>query len=65
MAGVKGVHPIVLRKMRQYAVKQALSELSERSDPSEIERTAKRHMLSYTELKQALSRERRKKEEET
>lgn len=64
MAGVKGVHPIVLRKMRQYAIKQALSELSERPEPSEIERTAKRHMLSYTELKQALNRERREKEKE-
>ena len=64
MGKAKGVHPTVLRKMRQYAIKQALSELSDMPEPSEIEKAAKHHMLSYTELKQALSRE-RKKEEET
>lgn len=58
-----GVHPIVLRKMRNYAIKQALSELPEQADPKQIETIAKRHLLSYTELKQAINRERREKEE--
>ena len=48
-------HPTVLRKMRNYAIKQALSELSTRPDPKEIERVAKRHLLSYPELKGALN----------
>lgn len=55
------VHPAVLRKMRNYAIKQALSELSEYPDLKEIEKTAKHHLLSYTELKQAINRERREK----
>lgn len=56
------VHPAVLRKMRNYAIKQAISELEDCADPKEVERVAKRHMLSYTELKQAINRERREKE---
>lgn len=49
------VHPAVLRKMRDYAIKQALSELSPRPDPKEIEKIAKRHLLSYPELKGAFN----------
>lgn len=56
------VHPAVVRKMRRYAIKQAISELSEHPSPAEVEKIAKRHMLSYTELKQAINRERREKE---
>lgn len=56
------VHPAILRKMRNYAIKQAISELEDYADPKEVERVAKRHMLSYTELKQAINRERREKE---
>jgi len=55
------VHPAVLRKMRNYAIKQAISELEDSAEPKEVERVAKRHMLSYTELKQAINRERREK----
>lgn len=58
-----GVHPIVLRKMRNYAIKQALSELSENPEPKQMEAIAKRHLLSYTELKQAFNRGKREKEE--
>lgn len=61
----RGVHPAVLRKMRNYAIKQALSELGESASPNDIEKVAKRHLLSYTELKQALNRERREKENKT
>ena len=53
-------HPAVLRKMRAYAIKQALTEFEGKPTPAEIEKVAKRHMLSYTELKQALNRERHK-----
>lgn len=56
------VHPAVLRKMRNYAIKQAISELEDNADPKEVERVAKRHMLSYTELKQAINRGKREKE---
>lgn len=59
------VHPAVLRKMRNYAIKQAISELSDNPTPTEVEKTAKRHLLSYTELKQAYNRERREKEKDT
>lgn len=48
-------HRIVLQKMRDYAIKQALSELSPRPDPKEIEKIAKRHLLSYPELKGAFN----------
>lgn len=54
MLKMYGVHPIVARKMRNYAVKQALDELGNDRDPKQIEYIAKRHMLSYTELKQAI-----------
>lgn len=56
------VHPATLRKMRNYAIKQAISELEDYADTKEVERVAKRHLLSYTELKQAINRERREKE---
>ena len=56
-------HPAVLRKMRNYAIKQAISELSENPTPVEIEKTAKRHMLSYTELKQAYNRARKARDD--
>lgn len=56
------VHPAILRKMRNYAIKQAISELSDNPSPTEIEKTAKRHLLSYTELKQAYNRGRKEKE---
>lgn len=56
------VHPAVLRKMRNYAIKQAISELKDNAEPKEVERVAKRHMLSYTELKQAINRGKREKE---
>lgn len=59
------VHPAVLRKMRNYAIKQAISELSDNPTPTEVEKTAKRHLLSYTELKQAFNREKREKENKT
>ena len=47
-------HPIVMAKMRKYAVKQAISELSDEPSSEEIAKVAKRHLLSYPELKQAL-----------
>ena len=56
------VHPATLRKMRNYAIKQAISELSEQPSPAEVEKVAKRHLLSYTELKQAINRGKRKEE---
>lgn len=57
-------HPAVLRKMRNYAIKQAISELSENPTPKEVETIAKRHMLSFAELKQAYSRARKAREED-
>ena len=56
------VHPAVVRKMRRYAIKQAISELSEHPSPAEEEKIAKRHLLSYTELKQAYNRDRKDKD---
>lgn len=53
MQNTKNVHPAVLRKMRNYAIKQALSELPENPTLKEIEQTAKRRLLSYPELKGA------------
>lgn len=47
-------HPIVMSRMRKYAVKQAISELSDEPSSDEIAKVAKRHLLSYPELKQAL-----------
>ena len=43
-------HPIVMSRMR----KQAISELSDEPSSDEIAKVAKRHLLSYPELKQAL-----------
>ena len=56
------VHPAVIRKMRRYAIKQAISELSDRPSPAEVEKIAKRHLLSYTELKQAYNRDKKDKD---
>ena len=56
------VHPATLRKMRNYAIKQAISELSEHPSPTEVEKTAKRHLLSYTELKKAYNSVKKEKE---
>ena len=47
-------HPIVMSRMRKYAIKQAISELSDEPSSDEIAKVAKRHLLSYPELKQAL-----------
>ena len=47
-------HPIVMSRMRKYAIKQAVSELSAEPSAEEIAKVAKHHMLSYPELKQAL-----------
>ena len=55
------VHPAVVRKMRRYAIKQAISELSEHPSPAEVEKIAKHHLLSYTELIQAYNRDRKDK----
>lgn len=55
MQNTRHVHPAVLRRMRNYATKQALEELGESRDPSDIDRIAKRHMLGYTELKRAIT----------
>lgn len=56
------VHPAVMRKMRNYAIKQAISELGEKPSPAVMEKVAKRHLLSYTELKQAYNRGRKEKD---
>lgn len=50
---LRGVHPAVIKKMRQYAIKQALEELGENANPERIEQVAKAHILSYAELKEA------------
>lgn len=50
---LRGVHPAVIKKMRQYAIKQALDELGENANPERIEQVAKAHILSYAELKEA------------
>lgn len=47
------VHPEVMRKMRAYAIKQALSELSKEPEQAELLYVARQHGLSYAELKQA------------
>ena len=47
------VHPEVMRKMRAYAVKQALSELSDEPTQAEMQHIARRRLLTYAELKQA------------
>ena len=51
------VHPEVMRKMRAYAIKQALSELSKEPEQAELLYVARQHGLSYAELKQARARE--------
>lgn len=56
------VHPVVMTKMRKYAIKQALSELSDNPTPAEIGKIARRHLLGYAELKQALAKEVKKNE---
>ena len=56
-------HPIVMSRMRKYAIKQAISELSDEPSSSEIAKVAKRHLLGYPELKQALKAYRKGKDE--
>ena len=50
------VHPEVMRKMRAYAIKQALSEIKNIEDKQTVEHIAKRHGLGYGELKQAYAK---------
>lgn len=50
------VSQIVMRKMRAYAIKQALSEIKDIEDKKTVEYIAKRHGLGYGELKQAYTR---------
>ena len=56
-------HPIVMSRMRKYAVKQAISELSDEPSSDEIAKVAKRHLLGYPELKQALKAYRKDNDE--
>lgn len=51
------VSQIVMRKMRAYAIKQALSEIKDIEDKQTVEYIAKRHGLGYGELKQAYTKE--------
>lgn len=46
----------VIRKLRDMAIKQALSEIRDIEDKSNVEYVAKRHGLSYAELKQAYTK---------
>lgn len=46
----------VMRKMRAYAIKQAISEIKDIEDKPAVEHIAKRHGLGYGELKQAYAR---------
>lgn len=55
--GWEMTHPVVMRKMRQYAIRQALSEIGSDPKPEEMAEIARRHMLGYSELKQAYGRE--------
>lgn len=55
-------HPIVMSRMRKYAVKQAVSELGDEPSAEEIAKVAKRHMLGYPELKRALKAYRKDKD---
>ena len=50
------VSQIVMRKMRAYAIKQAISEIKDIEDKPAVEYIAKRHGLGYGELKQAYTR---------
>jgi predicted subunit of tRNA(5-methylaminomethyl-2-thiouridylate) methyltransferase len=45
-----------MRKMRAYAIKQAISEIKDIEDKQTVEYIAKRHGLGYGELKQAYTR---------
>jgi predicted subunit of tRNA(5-methylaminomethyl-2-thiouridylate) methyltransferase len=45
-----------MRKMRAYAIKQAISEIKDIEDKQTVEYIAKRHGLGYGELKQAYAR---------
>ena len=54
----------VMRKMRAYAIKQAVAELSDEPSAEEIAKVAKRHMLGYPELKRALKAYRKDKDGE-
>jgi len=51
------VSQIVMRKMRAYAIKQAISEIKDIDDKPAVEHIAKRHGLGYGELKQAYMKE--------
>lgn len=46
----------VMRKMRAYAIKQALSELSDEPEQAELLYVARQHGLGYGELKQAYTK---------
>jgi len=48
-----------MARMRNYAIKQALSELGDNPSMAKIEFVAKRHLLSYAELKQAYNKEKK------
>ena len=50
------VSQIVMRKMRAYAIKQAISEIKDIEDKHTVEYIAKRHGLGYGELKQAYTK---------
>jgi ribosomal protein L4 len=56
------VNQEVMRKMRAYAIKQALSELSDEPEMAEMQYIARRHGLTYAELKQAKAKEAKKSE---
>ena len=51
------VHPDVMKKMRELAIKQAISEVKNIEDKPSVEYIAKRHGLGYGELKQAYAKE--------
>lgn len=50
------VHPDVMKKMRELAIRQAVSEIKDGNDRPMMEYIAKRHGLGYGELKQAYMR---------
>lgn len=47
-----------MQKMRNYAIKQALTELDDNASQEKIAFIARRHGLTYAELKQAYRRSR-------
>ena len=57
------VHPDVMKKMRELAIKQAISEVKNIEDKPSVEYIAKRHGLGYGELKQALKAYRKDKDD--